>query len=306
MKNENSMQNDDKNTPRIIKFPQFLDARGNLSFVQNFAQIPFEIRRVYWLYDVPGGVSRGGHAEINNDEVVVAISGSFDILIDDGKESKTFSLNRSYYGLFIPKGMWREINNFSTNAIALEFGSIPYDIKDYIRNYDAFLAYTAEKKIDRYIYPKLPIEKGMHLKDSKNSVYDCTMIELDKHHSERKGNLTVIENGQTLPFDVKRVYYLYDIPGGESRGAHAHKELSQLIIAASGSFRVTLDDGNIKRSYVLNRPYQGLYVKPGIWRDLDDFSAGSVCMVMASEVYDADDYIRTYDEFINFRKNNSE
>lgn len=135
----------------------------------------------------------------------------------------------------------------------------------------------------------------------KFSVYDCTMIELDKHHSDRKGNISVVQNGDTVPFDVKRVYYLYDVPGGESRGAHAHKALSQLIVAASGSFRVTLDDGNVKRSFTLNRPYQGLYVKPSIWRDLDDFSSGAVCMVLASEKYDAEDYIRDYQEFVAFR-----
>ena len=142
---------------------------------------------------------------------------------------------------------------------------------------------------------------------AKYNVFDCTMVELDKHHSDRKGNLTVVENcnpstGQgTLPFDVKRVYYLYDVPGGENRGSHAHKDLSQLIIAASGSFRVMLDDGKCKRSFFLNRPYQGLYVKPGIWRDLEDFSSGAVCMVLASEVYQVEDYIRDYDEFIKFR-----
>lgn len=134
-----------------------------------------------------------------------------------------------------------------------------------------------------------------------NTVYDCTIIELDKHHSDRKGNLSVVQNGSTVPFDVKRVYYLYDVPGGESRGSHAHKALNQLIIAVSGSFRVTLDDGNVKRSFTLNRPYQGLYVKPGIWRDLDDFSSGAVCLVLASEVYDKEDYIRDYQEFLKFR-----
>ena len=137
----------------------------------------------------------------------------------------------------------------------------------------------------------------------KYNVFDCSMVELDKHHSDRKGNLTVVENGVTLPFDVKRVYYLYDIPGGESRGSHAHKELEQLIIAASGSFKVTLDDGKVKRTFFLNRPYQGLYVKPGMWRDLEDFSSGAVCMVLASEVYQAEDYIRDYDEFENWRNN---
>lgn len=137
---------------------------------------------------------------------------------------------------------------------------------------------------------------------AKYNVFDCSMVELDKHHSDRKGNLTIVENGNTLPFDVKRVYYLYDIPGGEGRGAHAHRELEQLIVAASGSFTVTLDDGNCKRSFFLNRPYQGLYVKSGMWRDLVDFSSGAVAMVLASEVYQKEDYIRDYDEFIRFRE----
>lgn len=138
----------------------------------------------------------------------------------------------------------------------------------------------------------------------KFSVFDCTIVELDRHHSDRKGNLTVVENGATLPFDVKRVYYLYDVPGGESRGAHAHKELSQLIIAASGSFSVTLDDGKCKRSFFLNRPHHGLYIKPGIWRDLADFSSGAVCLVLASEVYENKDYIRDYNDFKKYRNQN--
>lgn len=137
---------------------------------------------------------------------------------------------------------------------------------------------------------------------ARYNVFDCSIVELDKHHEDRRGNLTVVENGVTLPFDVKRVYYLYDIPGGEGRGAHAHKELEQLIVAASGSFTVTLDDGNSKRSFVLNRPYHGLYVKPGLWRDLVDFSSGAVVMVLASEVYQKEDYIRDYKEFLDFRK----
>ena len=135
-----------------------------------------------------------------------------------------------------------------------------------------------------------------------SSVYDCTIIELDKHHSDSKGNISVVENRKDIPFDVKRTYYLYDVPGGESRGGHAHKELSQLIIAASGSFTVTLDDGRVKRSFTLNRPYQGLYVVPGIWRTLDDFSSGAVCLVLASHGYDAADYIREYEEFIAYKK----
>ena len=140
-----------------------------------------------------------------------------------------------------------------------------------------------------------------YIEMNKNTVYDCTIIELDKHHSDRKGNITVVENNRDIPFEVRRTYYLYDVPGGESRGAHAHKELSQLIIAASGSFTVTLNDGKVKRSFLLNRPYQGLYVVPGIWRDLDDFSSGSVCLVLASHEYDEADYIRNYEEFLKFK-----
>lgn len=287
------------NDVRIIELPKFLDGRGNLSFAQNNTQIPFEIKRIYWIYDVPGGEERGGHAERENEELVVAMSGSFDITVDDGKERKTFTLNRSYYGLYIPKGIWRDMSNFSTNSLALEFGSIPYDANDYIRDYDEFLSYSKTAKNEEARQSKENVIAES--RNQKFNVFDCTMVELDKHHSNRKGNLTVVENGKTFPFDVKRVYYLYDVPGGESRGAHAHRDLEQFIVAASGSFRVTLDDGNCKRSFILNRPYQGLYVKPGMWRDLDDFSSGAVCMVLASEVYQAEDYIRDYDEFIKFR-----
>lgn len=135
----------------------------------------------------------------------------------------------------------------------------------------------------------------------RKSVYDCTIIELDRHYSKRKGDICVVENMQTVPFEIQRVYYLYDIPGGVSRGGHAHKNLEQFIVAVSGSFTVTLDDGNVKRSFTLNRPYQGLHVLPGIWRDLGDFSSGSVCLVLASDLYNQEDYINNYDDFLKFR-----
>lgn len=288
---------------RIIELPKFLDARGNLSFAEQLNHIPFEIKRTYWIYDVPGGEARGGHAFKQNQEVIVALSGSFDVVVDDGNRKKTFTLNHSYYGLYVPAGLWREMVNFSTNSLALEFGSMHYDVSDYIYDYEEYLQFrktiTEPKPLAAFSEPSgsttVPVKK--------HNVFDCSMVELDRHHSDRKGNLTVVENGQTLPFDVKRVYYLYDVPGGENRGAHAHKELSQLIIAASGSFTVTLDDGKCKRSFFLNRPYQGLYVKPGMWRDLEDFSSGAVCMVLASDVYLKEDYIRDYQEFLEFRNN---
>ncbi len=135
----------------------------------------------------------------------------------------------------------------------------------------------------------------------RTTITDCRIIDLRKI-SDPRGNLTVIEENSDVPFDIKRVYYLYDVPGGESRGAHAHKTLQQLIIAASGSFTVTLDDGRKKKSFNLKRSYYGLLVVPGIWRDLDDFSSGSVLLCLASEHYDETDYIRNYDEFLRYKK----
>ena len=132
---------------KIIELPKFLDARGNLSFAQNNTHIPFEIKRTYWLYDVPGGESRGGHAYRETEEFVIALSGSLDVIVDDGKEKKTFHLNRSYYGLYIPKGMWREMDNFSTNSLALEFASTSYNPEDYIRDYNEFLKLKEDGEI---------------------------------------------------------------------------------------------------------------------------------------------------------------
>ena len=127
------------NDCKIIELPRFLDARGNLSFAEQNAQIPFEIKRTYWIYDVPGGESRGGHTFKENEEVIIALSGAFDVTVDDGNSKKTFSLNRSYYGLYIPKGLWRTMDNFSTNSFALEFGSAPYSPEDYIHDYEQYL-----------------------------------------------------------------------------------------------------------------------------------------------------------------------
>ncbi|MDD2612454.1 MAG: FdtA/QdtA family cupin domain-containing protein [Bacteroidales bacterium] len=131
---------------------------------------------------------------------------------------------------------------------------------------------------------------------NRSTVYDCEILPLSKIHN-RAGNITIVEGNVNVPFSIRRIYYLYDIPGGESRGGHAHKELYQLIVAASGSFDVLLDDGVNKKVIKLNRPDYGLLVVPGIWRELFEFSSGSVCLVLASEKYDEDDYLREYDYF---------
>ena len=127
------------NGPQIINLPKFLDARGNLSFIEQEKHIPFVIKRAYWIYDVPGGECRGGHAYRNNEEFIISLSGSFDVVLNDGTEKKVFSLNRSYHGLYVPKGLWREMENFSTNSLALILSSTDYDARDYIRDYDEFL-----------------------------------------------------------------------------------------------------------------------------------------------------------------------
>lgn len=128
--------------PRIIQLPKINDPRGNLSVIEEIKDIPFKIERTYWIYDVPGGEHRGGHAYKENQEFIIALSGSFDVVLDDGKEKKRFALNRSYYGLFVPKGMWREMENFSTNSLALVLSSTKYDTEDYIRNYQDFLLFA--------------------------------------------------------------------------------------------------------------------------------------------------------------------
>ena len=136
---------------------------------------------------------------------------------------------------------------------------------------------------------------------NKFTVFDCSIVHFPKIQN-RAGNITPIQNNIESPFAIKRVYYLYDVPGGESRGAHAHKELEQLIIAASGSFDVTIDDGKNKKTFSLNRPYFGLHLKPGMWRELSNFSSGSICLVLASLLYAESDYIRDYEDFKLFKK----
>ena len=134
-----------------------------------------------------------------------------------------------------------------------------------------------------------------------SDIHACNVLELSKIHN-RAGNITIIQNGERQPFNIRRVYYLYDVPGGSDRGGHAHKELFQLIVAASGSFDVIIDDGVNKKIVQLNRPYYGLFIVPGIWREIVNFSSGSICLVFASAKYNEFDYIRDYQDYLNFKK----
>lgn len=140
------------------------------------------------------------------------------------------------------------------------------------------------------------------MKNIISDIHNCNVLELKRIHNPA-GNITIYQNSNRVPFQVKRIYYLYDVPGGAERGGHAHKDLYQLIIAASGSFDVILNDGNNKKIIELNRPYYGLLVVPGIWREIVNFSSGAICLVLASEKYDESDYIRDYSEFLKFKGN---
>jgi hypothetical protein len=137
------------------------------------------------------------------------------------------------------------------------------------------------------------------MKNSKIS--DCQLIDLPQVHKVA-GNITALNNGREINFDIKRIYYLYDVPGGEARGGHGHKELQQLIVAGSGSFDIHIDDGSEKKTFHLSRPYKGLLMPPGLWRELDNFSSGAICLVLASTLYAEEDYIRNYADFVNYKK----
>lgn len=289
------------NQPQLIELPRIFDPRGNLSFIQNGPLTGFDIQRCYWIYDVPGGQERHGHAFHTQSELIVALAGSFDVVLDDGNGPVRYHMARSYYALRVPPMTWRSIDNFSTCSVAMVLSSTTYDPTDYIEDYDLFksLATAPNRPVpplttitqqETTTTPDIP---GYH---SRSSIERCGIIDLPRHRHPN-GSLSVVENIEGAPFDIRRVFYLYDVPGDSERGGHSHHEARELIVAVSGSFDVTLDDGHQRRVYSLNRPYKALYVEPGIWRSLDNFSSGSVSLVLTSQLFDEADYVREYDRF---------
>lgn len=284
---------------RLIELPKIADRRGNLSFIEAGQHIPFKIARVYWIYDIPGGQKRGGHAFKSQHEIIIALSGSFDVLLDNGKEKKKYSLNRSYQALYIPNMQWRSLENFSTNALCLVIASDSYNESDYIRNYKEF-----QKNIQSYPSQRFELVDSISTAKHEpefNTVFDCSLIELPIIKN-RAGNITPVHSLKNIPFDIERIFYIYDIPSGEKRGMHAHKHCHEILIATSGSFEVELDDGTNKRTVLLNRPMHGLYIPPGVWATEKEYSSGAICLALASETYDSNDYINTYSEFKKYRQ----
>ena len=281
----------------IFDLPKKEDSRGNLSVVEEGDHIPFKISRVYWIYDVPAGQKRGSHAFKTQQEIVIALSGSFDVVLDDGSEVRSYHLDRAFKALYIPSKMWRTLQNFSTNSVCLVISSGVYDENEYIRNYRNFKKLVvSDSSVE-----DIRVANSNTIDRNKIPVYDandCKLINLPIV-KDRRGNITYVHNSVDIPFDIKRIFFIYDIPTGKSRGMHAHKCCEEFILSVSGSFSVELDDGKSKQSVLLNHPMQGVHVLPGIWKKQFNYSSGAICLVLASDFYHEDDYIRKYSDFKN-------
>lgn len=285
---------------RMIELPKIVDKRGNLSFVEAGLHVPFSIKRVYWIYDIPGGQTRGGgHAFYQQHEVIIALSGSFDVALDNGKEKRVYSLNRSYQALYVPNMTWRKLNNFSTNAICLVLSSSAYDESDYIRNHKDFRSALSASENGCVLQSDVTNSSSV-TNNQYHTVYDCKLIELPVIRN-RAGNITPVHGGDSIPFDINRIFYIYDIPNGVKRGMHAHKHCHEILVAVSGSFEVELNDGVNKRTVLLNRPTYGLHIPPGVWATEKEYSSGVVCLALASDIYDSADYINSFAEFKKYR-----
>lgn len=259
------MDKSSKTTPHFVDIPRINDPRGNLSFIQHPGTLPFKPGTVGWMYNLPGNEETDLFLPAMKFEItVVALSGAADATV--GNES--FRLDRAYRGLFIPKGMTVHFDSFVTNTVILVIagGGCP-------------------------------------------NVPPCRLCEPDAHSISKLADVEIIDpDAWSLPvgsavrvgeakFDVQRVFYLYDVPADSERGGHSHHKARELIVAASGAFDVILDDGMERRPYHLDRPYKALYVPAGLWRELGNFTGGAVCLVLTTEVFDENDYVRDYQKF---------
>lgn len=297
---------DSVQTPHLIEIPRIPDARGNLSFIQRSSSgVTFDIMRTYWIYDVPADADRNGRALQTTAEIIVPLAGAFDVTLDDGNGgTRRYHLDRPYRGLYVPPMRWRVIDNFTTNSVAFVLASTIYDADDYISDYNDFVS-EVKRRLEAKSSPtpknaaqETEAEEHLPKTDihSTSSVDNCRLIDLPRH-THAHGSLTVVQNDNIIPMKIRRAFYIYDVPADTARGGHSHHRSRQMIIAVGGSFDVTLDDGVQRRTYTLNRPYRALYVTPGVWRTMDNFSSGSVCLVLTDTEYAESDYVRDYDNF---------
>lgn len=300
--------------PTLHALPKIEDERGNLSFIEEGDCGLPEMRRAYWIYDVPGGEVRGSHAYAASRELIVALSGSFDVVLrsSDGTEQR-IHLCRSYRAVHVPPRTWRTLENFSTNSLGLVLASTYYDEDDYIWDEHQIATQPLPPASQ---HPDLPLSGLPHpvavhrrsilpemLRPARTfTLDDCRLVELPRFTEMRRGCLTPIEEcSSALPFCLRRVFYIYDIPSGASRGTHGHRAVWEFIVAASSCFEVDVDDGLRRRTFRLDRPYRGLLVPPGLWVHLRDFSSAAVALVLSSAPYDAADNINDRAEFLRFR-----
>lgn len=277
--------------PKELSLPTAVDRRGNLTFLQEGEALPFTPKRVYWMYGIPGGGIRHGRALKDTTEMIVALSGQFKVktILPSG-EHIDFQLNKCDKGLLLPPMTWREIVDCSPGAVCLTVASAPYHEDDYVREFERFLDLSGIK-ITSQLHPQKPSRF-----DSSPDVEACKIIDFPCH-PHAYGNLCVASPEAGLPFEIRRFFYLYDIPEGEDRGCHANKFSSQIIIPVYGSFDITVEDAKKSEVYHLGDASKGLYVPPKIWRTLSNFSTGAVCLVLTSEPYNPDDYIRDHNSY---------
>lgn len=265
----------------MLHLPRIQDPRGNLSFIQSGpgGACPFEIDSVGWCYDIPGGLDAGNMSLAGRSSMAVALSGSFSV-------GKSALLNRSDRAIVAERNEGLYLSDFATNSVGMVIHSTP--ARDSLLPEDAPLISAAEAHrlsdvgLARIIsLPRIPIDGG--------------------------GSLTSVANGMNaIPFNIRRIFYLYDVPADAARGGHSHYVARELIVAMSGSFDVVLDDGKTPpRRFTLNRPYHALYVPAGLWRTLDNFSGGAVSAVLTSHRFSEADYVRDYDRFLALCRNHS-
>jgi hypothetical protein len=260
----------------LVALPQIPEPRGNLTVLEERVHPPFPIGSVRWFYDVPAGASwRAGESRVA-DALIVALSGSFEVDLGRRWSRSAIRLSRANTGLQVPAGLDWTVHDASTNSVGLVISSKENQLPS---AGSGPLHQTEPTPLNR-----------------ESTIDDCRTITLP-HLRDRHGSATEAVPREGVPFDIPRVYYLYDVPGGARRGGHAHRELEQIVLAVAGAFDLLLDDGRRARSIRLDRAHSGMFIATGIWRELLNFSSGAICLVLASAPYDEADYVRDYDAF---------
>lgn len=260
---------------KLIQLPKIEDPRGNLTVIEQKKQVPFGIKSVCFVSDVPVGNRYAINTPFDGEAFVVSLAGEFDVLLCDGEDHATYHLDRLHEGVYVPQGARVKLSNFSPRSRAIVLSS-----------------YACENNAGKDV---------MLFESSEGaSVDDCSLCLLPCVNGD-DGCVTAVTGNVNIPFPVSRVFYSYDVPEGEDRGAHAHKECHQFLIAPSGPFDVVLDDGRSKRIVTLDSPGKGLHLPPGVWASELGFTPGAICLVLASHGYSEDDYIRNYSEYLSYK-----